>query len=185
MTRGIAAGLSLCALCLQAAASPESFAIVPAHTVPAYEVSRLALPALRGRFERVTGSITLDAEARTGAIAIEIDATTATIGFGWFDDVLKGEDFFDVAHHPRVAFRSSRFEFEGERPVRAEGQLTLRGETRALTLELRRFACTRAACSAEILGRISRSAYGMTSYAALIDDEVRLIFQVEAVRQAP
>ena len=185
MTRGIAAGLSLCALCLQAAASPESFAIVPAHTVPSYEVSRLALPALRGRFERVTGSIMLDTEARTGAIAIEIDATTATIGFGWFDEVLKGEDFFDAARHPRVTFRSSRFEFEGERPVRAEGQLTLRGETRPLALELRRFACTRAACSAEIFGRISRAAFGMTSFGAIIDDEVRLTFQVEAVRQVP
>ena len=190
MTRGIAAGLSLCAISFQGAASPEHFTIVPAHTVPSYEVSRFALPPLQGRFERVTGSISLDSAARTGAIAIEIDATTVSIGRGWFDDILKGEDFFDVAHHPRVRFRSSRLDFEDERPVRAEGELTLRGATRPLTLELRQFACVRpeppahVTCAAQIAGRISRSAFGMTSYSGFIDDEVRLTIQVEAERQA-
>ena len=191
MTRGIAAGLVLGAFSLALSAAPEHFTIVPERTVPVYEVSRFALPPLHGRFERVSGGISLDAEAHEGSISIEIDATTASIGRGWFDDLLRGEDFFDVARFPRVRFRASRLEFEGDRPVRAAGELTLRGTTLPLTLELRRFACApgaaprSATCAAEIVGRISRSAYGMTSYAGLIGDEVRLMIRVEAARDAP
>ena len=191
MTRRIAAGLALCALCLPLAAAPEHFTIDPVHTVPSFEVSRFAIPALRGHFARVTGHISLDLEARTGSIAIEIDATSVSIGRGWFDSLIKGEDFFDIAQYPRLGFRAERLEFEGDRPVRAEGELTLRGVTHPVTLELRQFACgrrdpaPRIICAADIFARISRSAFGMTSYAAFVGDEVRLMIQVEAVKQGP
>jgi polyisoprenoid-binding protein YceI len=191
VTPGIAAGLTLCALSFPLAAAPEHFTIDPAHTLPAFEVSRFGISSLRGHFDRVTGSISLDRETRAGSIAIEIDATSAGIGDGWFDAVLKGEDFFDVARHPRLAFRAHRLEFEGERPVRADGELTLRGVTHPVALELRQFTClrkdaaSRTTCAAEIFGRISRSAFGMTGYAGFIGDEVRLVIQVEAVKQVP
>ena len=179
----MAAGLTLCALSFPLAAAPENFAIDPAHTVTAFEVARFAIPPLHGRFAQVAGSISLDRESRSGSIAIEIDATTVTIGRGWFDAEVKGEDFFDIAHHPRLTYRSERLEFEGDRPVRAEGALTLRGVTHPVTLELRQFACTRAACAADIIARISRFAFGMSGYRGFIADEVRLTIQVEAVRQ--
>jgi polyisoprenoid-binding protein YceI len=191
VTRRIAAGLALCALCLPLAAAPEHFTIDPVHTVPSFEVSRFAIPALRGHFAHVTGHISLDREARTGSIAIEIDATSVSIGRGWFDSLIKGEDFFDIAQYPRLGFRAERLEFEGDRPVRAEGELTLRGVTHPVSLELRQFACARRdpapriICAADIFARISRSAFGMTSYAAFVGDEVRLMIQVEAVKQGP
>jgi polyisoprenoid-binding protein YceI len=191
VTRRIAAGLSLCALCLPLAAAPEHFTLDPVRTVPSFEVSRFAIPPLRGHFAHVTGHISLDREARTGSIAIEIDATSVSIGRGWFDSLIKGEDFFDIAQYPRLRFRAERLEFEGDRPVRAEGQLTLRGVTHPVTLELRQFACARTdsaprmTCAADIFARISRSAFGMTSYAAFVGDEVRLMIQVEAVKQGP
>jgi polyisoprenoid-binding protein YceI len=191
VTRWIAAGLSLCALSFPLAAAPEHFMIDPAHTVPSFEVSRFAIPALRGHFEHVTGRISLDREARSGSIAIEIDATSVSIGRGWFNSLIKGEDFFDIAQYPRLRFRAERLEFEGDRPVRAEGELTLRGVTHPVSLELRHFACARKdpaprmTCAADIFARISRSAFGMTSYAAFVGDEVRLMIQVEAVKQGP
>jgi polyisoprenoid-binding protein YceI len=191
VTPWIAAGVSLCALSFPLAAAPEHFTIDPARTVPSFEVSRFAIPPLRGHFEHVTGSISLDREARTGSIAIEIDATSVSIGRGWFDSLIRGEDFFDIAQYPRLRFRAERLEFEGDRPVRAEGELTLRGVTHPVALELRQFACgrkdpaPRITCAADIFARISRSAYGMTSYAHFVGDEVRLMIRVEAVKRAP
>ena len=191
MTWRIGAGLSLCALSFTLAAAEERFAIDPAHTVPAFEVSRFAIPPLRGQFGATSGSITLDRDTHTGSLSIEIDASSVTIGRGWFDSLAKGEDFFDVSQHPRLTYRAERLEFEGDRPARARGLLTLRGVTHPLTLELRQFACARkdasprSTCSAEIFGRISRAAFGMTSFTAFLDDEVRLTIQVEAVKQAP
>lgn len=191
MIRGAAAGLALCTLSFSLAAAPEHFAIDPARTTTAFEVSRFALPALHGRFAHVTGSISLDREARSGAIAIEIDATSATIGYGWFDPELKGEDFFDVARHPRLTYRAERMEFDGDRPVRAAGTLTLRGATHPVILELQKFDCAprdavaRIHCNAAILARISRATFGMTAYSHFIKDEVRLMIDVDAVKQAP
>jgi polyisoprenoid-binding protein YceI len=183
----MAASLSLCALSFPLAAAPEHFTIDPAHTATTFEVSRFGISALRGHFEHVTGSISLDRESRTGSIAIEIDATTVGIGTRWFDPELKGEDFFDITRHPRLWYRAQRLEFEGERPVRAMGELTLRGVSHPVILELRHFTCSRrdpaprTTCGAEIFARISRSAFGMTSYRGFIGDEVRLMIQVEAV----
>lgn len=189
MTPGIATGLTLCALSFPLAAAPEHFTIDPAHTVPAFEVSRFAISDLRGQFRGATGSITLDRDTRTGSITIEIDASSVSIASSWFDPVLKGEDFFDIEHYPRLGYRADRLEFEGERPVRADGELTLRGVTRPVTLELREFACAnrqpapRTTCAADIIARISRAAFGMTAYRGLIGDEVRLMIQVEAVKR--
>jgi polyisoprenoid-binding protein YceI len=176
----------LAALSLPLAAAPERFAIDPERTIPAFEVSRLGISPLRGQFQRVTGTISLDREARAGSITIEIDATSVGIASRWFDGVLKGHDFFDIAHHPRLWYRADRIDFDGETPVRAEGEITLRGITRPLSLELRHFTCTprdaspRAACAAEIVAHISRAAFGMTSYSPFIGDDVLLMIQVEA-----
>lgn len=63
--------------------------------------------------------------------------------------------------------------------------------THPVALELRHFACSprdpasRTTCGAGIFARISRSAFGMTSYTGFIGDEVRLMIQVEAVKQGP
>jgi polyisoprenoid-binding protein YceI len=182
-------GLGLCVLSFSLAAAPEHFAIDPAHTATTFEVSRFGISALRGHFQNVTGSISIDRESHTGSIAIEIDATTVGIGTLWFDPELKGEDFFDITRHPRLWYHADRLEFEGERPVRATGELTLRGVSNPVVLELRHFGCSRkepasrTTCGAEIFGRISRSAFGMRSYTGFIGDEVRLMIQVEAVRQ--
>jgi polyisoprenoid-binding protein YceI len=187
----MAATLPFLAFCPSLGAAPEHFTIDPARTVPGFEVSRLGIAPLRGRFRDVSGSISLDVGSRAGSIAIEIDATSVGVGRGWFDALIKGEDFFDIARYPRVAFRADRLHFEGEVPVRAEGELTLRGVTHPVTLELRHFTCARGdaaprtTCTADIFARISRSAFGMTRYSGLVADEVRLTIQVEAVAQVP
>ena len=60
-----------------------------------------------------------------------------------------------------------------------------------MTLLINRFACTRkpflvrTTCGADIVATISRSAFGMTSYAMFIGDEVRLVIQIEAVKEEP
>jgi polyisoprenoid-binding protein YceI len=189
-------GLRLVAFALAAAlppahGAPENFTIDPAHTMPHFEVSHLGISTQRGRFERTRGHIALDREAGAGSILIEIDAASATTGSPMLDATLRGEDFFDVEHFPRLVFKAERLAFDSGSPVRAEGELILLGVTRPVTLQIRHFACTRkpllvrTTCGADIVAAISRSAFGMKSYAAWIGDEVRLLIQVEAVRQEP
>lgn len=174
---------------LGAQAGPESFVVDPSHTFASFRVAHLDISTQRGRFDRTRGNIMLDRDAASGSIDIEIDAAAVSTGNPKLDAALRGEDFFDVERHPRIAFRSTRVEFERGEPARIEGELTLLGVTRPVALKVERFACTlkpflvRTTCGADVSGLISRSAFGMKSFAAFVGDEVRLDIQVEAVRQ--
>lgn len=181
----------LCAGPAFAWAAPETYRIDPAHTHPGFEISHLGISTQRGRFDRTTGSIVLDREAGTGSVTIEIDATSISTGTPLLDAALRGEDFFDVARHPGLSFRSGRIVFDHGVPASAQGELTLLGVTRPVELLINRFACTRkpflirTTCGADITATISRSAFGMTSYATFIGDEVRLVIQIEAAKEEP
>jgi len=174
---------------LGAQAAPETYVVDPSHTFPSFRVAHLDISTQRGRFDRTRGNITLDRDAASGSIAIEIDAAAVSTGNPRLDAALRGEDFFDVERHPRIAFRSTRVQFERGEPARIEGELTLLGVTRPVALQVERFACTlkpflvRTTCGADVSGLISRSAFGMKSYAAFVGDEVRLEIQVEAIKE--
>ena len=91
--------------------------------------------------------------------------------------------------YPRLSFRADRLVFDHGVPASAQGELTLLGVTRPVALLINHFACTRkpflirTTCGADIVATISRAAFGMTSYAAFIGDEVRLVIQIEAVKE--
>ena len=182
------AGL-LCAVSYPAVAATEAYRIDPAHTRPQFEVSHLGISTQRGRFDRTTGRVTLDREAGAGSVAIEIDATSVSTGHAPLDAALRGEDFFDVARHPTLRFRAEHLTFERGEPVSVQGELTLLGVTHPVALAVNRFGCTRkpflvrTTCGADVVATISRSAFGMSSYATLIGDEVRHVIQVEAVKE--
>lgn len=179
-------------LAVQAAwAAPEEFTLDRAHTFPSFEVSHLGISTQRGRFDRTSGRITLDREARQGTIDVEIDTTAVSTGNDTLDAALRGEDFFNVEKHPRMIFRSRQLEFEKGVPRRAAGELTLLAATLPVTLEIERFACTRLpllvrlTCGADVSATLSRAAFGMGSYAKFIGDEVRIRIQVEAFKVEP
>jgi polyisoprenoid-binding protein YceI len=172
-------------------AAPERFVVDAAHTFPSFEVSHLGISTTRGRFERTSGEMTFDEATQRGTIAIEIDAARVTTGNALVDTWLRSEDFFDVERHPRITFHASRFVAGAERPFRAQGELTMLGATRPVALVVERFGCTlhppltRKTCGADIVTTVSRSAFGMKGYSALIGDEVRLEIQFEAAAEEP
>ncbi len=190
MRRAAAAGAALAAAASFAQA-PEVYMLDPAHSFPAFEVAHLGIATQRGRFDRTRGRVTLDRAAHAGTIDIETDAASVSTGNAKLDAVLRSDEFFDVERHPKIVFRAEKLEFREEVPVRAEGSLTLLGVTRPVTLEVRQFACTRkpflvrTTCGADVEARLSRAAFGMASYASFVGDEVRIVIQVEAVRQEP
>jgi polyisoprenoid-binding protein YceI len=187
----ITMALALAASTAASAAAPEIFIIDSTHTFPTFEVSHLGISTQRGRFDHTTGRITLDRVARSGSISIEIDAGSVSTGSPKLDIALRGEDFFNAEKFPRLNFHSDKLVFENGEPVRAEGELTLLGVTKPVTLKLLKFACTnkpflvRTTCGTDLLTAISRSSFGMTAWPMFIGDEVRLEIQVEAVKQEP
>ena len=99
-----------------------------ASTVPAASAGSLS------RFNKTTGNIILDKEAKTGAVDIVIDTQSVDTGYGTFDEHIQGEDFLDTAKYPTATFKSTKVVFEGDKPVKVEGNLTLKGVTKPVTL---------------------------------------------------
>lgn len=142
MTRPTLLPVALLALALAtpATAAPVTFVIDGSHTYPRFSYSHLGLSTQLSRFNNTSGTVILDQAARTAAVDITIDMTSVDTGYADFNDHIQAEDFLDTARHPTATFRSTRVAFEGERPVAIEGDLTIKGITKPVTLEVTRFA---------------------------------------------
>src|SRR5205809_1351149 len=112
---------------LPALADVERYAVDPRHTFPAYEVLHNGFSLQRGRFNKTSGKITLDPQAKTGSADIVIDATSVSTGVDRLEEVIRGDDFLKTKANPQITFKSSQFEFDGENVKRAAGELSMAG----------------------------------------------------------
>jgi polyisoprenoid-binding protein YceI len=186
------AGLCVLAACAASVhAAPEEFVVDPGHTYPSFEVRHLGISTQRGRFEKTKGRIVLDRAAGTGAIEIDIDTTTLSTGNRLLDAQLKGDDFFDIEKFPAITFRSTQVELDKGELKRAQGSLTMLGVSQPVTLDVEHFGCTRLpffvrlTCGADAVAHVSRTAFGMSRFTSFISDDVRIVIQIEAVKQEP
>ena len=148
---------------------------------------------VRGQFNRWTGTITGDLDNwEAASVLVTIDGSSIDTNNENRDADLRGPDFFDVANHPNLTFRSTRIERDGER-VRLTGDLTIRGVTRPIVLEgsfngTTRDQRGRTRAGFEVSGTINRKDYGIVWNRAveagglLLGDEVRIDVAVAAVR---
>ncbi len=181
--------LALAAVSAPALAAPAGYTIDPNHTFPVFEVDHLGFSTQRGRFNKTSGRITLDTAARQGTVDVTIDAAFIDMGFAKWNDNMRGENYFNTDVHPTITFKADRLTFDGERPVSAEGSLTMLGVTRPVTLTINRFRCAphplnkRETCGADVVATLKRSEFGMTKYIPSVGDDVRLLIAVEAFRE--
>lgn len=181
------AGLLVLFAAASATAESRRYEIDPTHTFPMFEVSHLGYSWHRGRFNLARGVLTLDRAAARGELEVVVDARSLDTGHEALEKVLRSDGFFDVERFPELRFRSTRFEFEGDRVRAVVGELTLLGQTRPLRLELDHFHCghhlllQREVCGANATGRLRRSDFGMDKFVRMgVGDEVKLTIQVEA-----
>jgi polyisoprenoid-binding protein YceI len=167
----------------------DSYTIDPSHTHPSYEINHFGWSTQRGRFDNVTGTITLDRAAKTGSVDVVIDASSVSSGVGKLDEHLKSEDFFNVAKYPTIVFKASKIAFDGDVPASIPGQITILGVTKPATLTITHFGCglhpmlKKDVCGAEASTTIKRSEFGMTKYAPALGDNVKLLINVEAFKE--
>ncbi|HEX6735569.1 MAG TPA: YceI family protein [Azonexus sp.] len=176
--------LLLALLALPAVA--EEYVVDPEHTYASFEIDHLGFSTLRGRFNRSSGSIDFDPAAQQVALEIRIAAASLDTGFEVRDDILRGEQWFNVRDFPDILFRSQAMLFDGERPQAVEGTLIMLGTMRPLRLEITRFKCgfnlvrRQKGCGADAEGTLRRSDFGLNNGIPFVGDEVRLRIQIEA-----
>lgn len=173
---------------LQASAEPETFTIDPQHTFPSFELMHFNVSMQRGRFNKTTGKITVDTEARTGSADVTIEANTVDTGLPRIVNHLRSADFFDVEKFPTLVFKGNTFTFDGEKVKTVAGELTILGVARPVTITAVTYNCAphpvnkKKVCGGDFITTIKRSDWGMTRGIPVISDEVTLRVNVEAIK---
>lgn len=186
---------ALLALASVPAAAVDSYTIDPYHTYVHFEVDHLGMSKMRGRFDKTSGKFTLDAAKKTGSV--EITVQTASISTGdndkgsrpsSRDEHLRAADFFNAAEFPTVTFKSTRVVWKGDAPATIEGNLTLVGVTRPVTLTVEHWRCganpmsKKEMCGANASGTIKRSDFGMKYALPAVGDEQKLWIEIEGYK---
>ena len=171
------------------AGAPVTYTVDPMHTYPSFAADHMGLSVWRGKFNRTSGTVTVDREAGTGAVQIVIDTTSVDFGLDLMNQKAAEPDLFDLARYPQATYSGKLVDFVDGKPTRATGQLTFRGVTRPVDLEIRSFKCVphplnkRELCGADAVTTIKRDEYGMEAGKAYgFNMDVKLEIQVEALR---
>jgi len=168
------------------AAAADTYVIEPTHTFANFEINHLGFSTSRGQFGGTSGTLSLDQAKKTGSVDVTFDLTQLNTGVPKLDEHLQGADFFDVAQYPTATFKSSTFKFDGDTLVAVDGELTLHGVTKPVSLDVTGFKCgehpmtKKPHCGADAVTTIKRSDWGVSAYVPAVGDEVKLTIQVEA-----
>jgi polyisoprenoid-binding protein YceI len=161
----------------------------PTHTFVTFELLHFSTSTIRGRFGPLNGDITLDRAQRSGRVQVEIDTAAVSTGLGVLDARLREDDMLAVRAHPRAYLVAERFEFDAAGRVKSlHGEFTLRGKSLALDLRAMRFNCYTSplllveVCGGDFEGTFSRGEAGITHSLPFVSDTVRLLVQIEAIR---
>jgi polyisoprenoid-binding protein YceI len=178
--------------------TPTQWQIDPAHSAAHFSVRHLMISNVRGEFAKVSGNAVLDQSDPTKS-TVEVIVDTASIDTRELqrDEHLRSADFFDVANHPAITFRSKKIAPAGPGHFKVTGDLTIRGVTREVTFDVEGpvpavkdpWGNVRTGVSAT--AKINRKDFGLVWNAltetggVVVGDEVSITFEAELIQKAP
>jgi polyisoprenoid-binding protein YceI len=168
-----------------------TWSVDPAHTEIGFVVRHMMVSKVRGHFEKYTATITTAPDPADSTAEVEVDLSSITTGNEQRDNHLRSSDFFDVATSPTMTFRSTGIKPDGD-DFLLDGDLTIRGITRPLTLKVEvggfgpdNYGGTR--CGFSATGEINRRDFGVNWNAAIegggvvVSEKVTITIEAEAV----
>ena len=171
-----------------AQAAPVEYNIDPTHTYPSFEADHMGISTWRGKFDRTSGTVTMDRAAGTGSVTIVVDMKSADFGLDALNKTARGKELFEADKYPKAIFKGTLEGFADGAPTRAVGTLEMHGKTNPVTLDIRKFKCIqhpmfkREDCGADIYATIDREQFGMDAGKAYgFSMAVDLRIQVEAI----
>ena len=122
---------------LTAPTATAPWQIDSAHTEIEFSARHLMISNVKGRFSNPVGTVTVDPQLR-GGIALDVSFPVATIDTRneQRDSHLKSADFFDAEKFPTITFKGKRAEGDITGEFTLVGDLTIRGVTREVTLDV-------------------------------------------------
>lgn len=166
-----------------------SYAVDPTHAYVNFQYTHLGLSRPMLAFDEFSIDMELDNEnVANSSIMVNIDPKSIQAGSDIWKSHLTGGDFFDVGAHPDITFASTSIEKTGEDTLSVVGDLTIKGTTAPVTLEVTLHAAMNHPMSGKPVigfsatGQLMRSAYGLGKFAPNISDEVDLIISAEVMQ---
>jgi len=173
----------------------EKWEIDSSHSGVHFSVRHMVVARVRGQFARWSGTVLAeDGDLGRAAVDVVIDASSLSTGVADRDTHLMSADFLDVARHPEITFKGRRVEKLGDERLRVAGDLTIRGATREVLLDVEYAGRTKDPWGNERAGftaktSIDRKDFGLTwnqileAGGLLVGDRVDIEIEVEAVKQ--
>ena len=172
-----------------------TWVIDPVQSLVGFAVRHLMVSTFKGYFTSFDGVVTLDeADPSCSRVEVSIDAASVDTHNAERDTHLRSVDFLDVALHPKIVFESWGVELKENGRATVSGDLTIRGVTRLVVLDVELNGRVVAPNGDEVIGfsattTISRKDYGLTWNVALdaggvlVADEVVVQLEIEAINQ--
>jgi polyisoprenoid-binding protein YceI len=189
--------VSLVSATAQQVASPDPtsvkagiYKVEPYHTQADFSVSHFGFTNFSGVFSGASGSLVLDpAKPSAARLEVTIPIQSVQTTSAQLDSMLKGDQWFDAAKFPAATFTSTKVALLNKDSADISGNLTLHGVTKAMTLKAHFIGAgvnpldKSFTVGFEATGTIKRSEFGVSTYAPLIGDDVRLTIAGAFVRQ--
>ena len=143
-----------------------------------------------GSFTDWKGTVNVDdANVQNSSVDVVVKTTSIQMLDQQQTAMLKDSDYFDVDHFPEMTFHSTHIERTGQETLKVDGNITVRGVTRPMTLAVtvtdRQPQAAPGARYARFrgVGTIKRSEFGMTKYVDVVGDTVEISIATEAHRR--
>jgi polyisoprenoid-binding protein YceI len=196
MRRYIRSMVLLSILLIPVLTEAATWQIDPAHSSVGFMIRHLTVSNVKGNFNKAQGVVTIDDKDITSLrVEISIDASSVDTGHAQRDEHLRGPDFFDVAKYPTITFVSKKVSKTDTNRLRVEGELTIHGVTKAITVEVEgptseiKDPWGNFRRGATATSKINRRDFGITWNKVLdtgglvVGDEVNIYVEVELVRK--
>lgn len=176
--------------------SASAWSIDSAHSAAQFAVRHMMVSTVRGTLGQVSGTIAWDGkDVKTIVADVTIDVAGLDTGVDKRDDHLRSADFFDAATHPKITFKSKKVVAGADGAFKLIGDLTIRGNTKEVTLDVEGPSAPQKIgnairTGATASGTINRKDFGLAwnrmieTGGAVVADEVRMTIDIEATRPA-
>jgi polyisoprenoid-binding protein YceI len=184
-------GALVAAVSFNALAEEVTYQLDPNHTYPSFEADHFGgISTWRGKFDKSSGTVTLDRAAKTGTLDVTIDMTSVAIGNEKLNGELKSAQFFDTDKFPTATYKGTSMKFKGDVPTEVMGDLTLHGVTKPVTLTIQSFKCfthpmmKKEVCGTESTATFDRADFGI-DYGKAYGFSMKTVLhiQAEGIRQ--
>ncbi len=168
-----------------------TYELDPHHTAVRFSVDHFGTTTNAGGFYNLSGTFQYAPKDKKGFIGLTIPMGSLDTGIKAFDGHLKSADFFNVKKYPTAYFKSTAWQFEGDKVKSVKGDLTLLDKTHPVTLTATKFNCYDSpvlgteACGGDFETTIDRTKWGITTFAdgGMMKD-IKLTIQVEGSKKA-